>query len=151
MKAKQVGNKLILTWENEDDIKVGETITIELENKPSEECIECKKNNGKWCDKHREEAIIEACSPRKTNTDQYTEDMPSTQYPHPLTSKDKKIDKNWKLCEAEEGCRKKARYVFTDNALKETTHLCEDHFTSGMRAWLEPNPIIEHLMHEGII
>lgn len=33
MKAQQVGNKLVLTWEKDDEIKVGEKITIELYNK----------------------------------------------------------------------------------------------------------------------
>jgi len=31
MKAKQVGSKLILTWEKDDEIKEGEIITIQLD------------------------------------------------------------------------------------------------------------------------
>lgn len=36
MKAKQIGNNLILTWEKSDEIKMGETITVTL---PSMEVI----------------------------------------------------------------------------------------------------------------
>ena len=37
------------------------------------------------------------------------------------------------------------------NSKKATVNLCVDHFEQGMKAWLEPDPIIKHLMHEGIL
>ena len=36
MKAKEIGDKLVLIWEKGDEIKIGETITIELKHTYSE-------------------------------------------------------------------------------------------------------------------
>lgn len=46
MKVKQVKDKLILTWEKDDEIKVGETITIDLRDREEIEMDRYKKISG---------------------------------------------------------------------------------------------------------
>lgn len=57
----------------------------------------------------------------------------------------------FKKCEALEGCKKTIRYTVVDHRLNKTLSLCKDHFKQGMKAWLEENRILKHLMQEGII
>ena len=54
-------------------------------------------------------------------------------------------------CEALEGCKKKVAFTLTDHKTGKTVNLCKAHFEQGMKAWLEPDPIIQHLMKEGFI
>ena len=51
MLAKQVKNKLILTWEKGDDVKVGETITIDVDSnglKELDDILNIQLHNGNW-------------------------------------------------------------------------------------------------------
>lgn len=54
-------------------------------------------------------------------------------------------------CKATEGCKNKAQYTLIDHKLKKKAILCNDHFEQGMKAWVEADPIIRQLMHEGIL
>lgn len=54
-------------------------------------------------------------------------------------------------CEVNEGCKRKGRYTLTDHKSNKTATFCKAHFEGGMKAYLEPNPIIKHLMREGLI
>lgn len=56
-----------------------------------------------------------------------------------------------KLCEAKEGCNKEIAFTLIDHKRKTKVNCCNDHFTQGMRAWLEPDPIIKALMQKGIL
>lgn len=56
-----------------------------------------------------------------------------------------------KKCEAEEGCKKERQFTLTDHNTNKTINLCIAHFEQGMKAWLETDPILKHLMREGII
>lgn len=54
-------------------------------------------------------------------------------------------------CEAIENCKRKVAYTVIDHKVKKVVNLCEAHFSQGMKAWLEPNLIIKHLVHEGVL
>jgi hypothetical protein len=54
-------------------------------------------------------------------------------------------------CEASEGCKRKIAYTLIDHKLKKELNLCVAHFKQGMKAFLEPDPIVRHLLHEGIL
>jgi len=56
-----------------------------------------------------------------------------------------------KKCEALEGCKRKIRYTVTDHKLNETVNLCSNHFRQGMKAWFQKDPILKHLLQEGLI
>jgi len=56
-----------------------------------------------------------------------------------------------KLCKASEGCKNKVDFTLIDHNSKKRVSFCKAHFESGMKAWLEPDPIIKLLMQKGII
>lgn len=61
-----------------------------------------------------------------------------------------KIEKAMK-CEVQEDCSKKVRYIVKDLRRKKTGSYCMAYFEQGMRAWLEPDPIIRQLKNIGIL
>lgn len=49
------------------------------------------------------------------------------------------------------GCKRKARFFMIDLKLDKQALACLLHFEQGVKAWLQKDPIVKHLMQEGLL